>query len=133
MSGNFFLLGAYSEERAEKRVKRLDKKRRKQLPLFEPIIDDIEPLPTVHDEFNRWQLNSEFVACKFLSLDREMWRRGDNLRSIVSDLISQEELYKLDDRFRIYPRNGVNWVDYWRHILMKISIFKIIRRAGEMV
>ena len=96
-------------EQAAKTAERHNKKLAKRFPLLADQLDVIgawTPEKVLEDE-RRWR-------AKMDASDRRAQERGDMLRSLVAQRLTDEALADLDTYFRrVLPQNGGYWADFW--------------------
>jgi len=130
-SFNYFIETEFTAAKAERRRRKLDRRRRTELPLFADIIDDMEPLPEVGVIQRKWQARQVKFIEQFAFYHRETERQANVSRAMAGELCTQQELYQLDDyRWKVFPGDPVNSLDYWHHVMMVLRVAQAIRHCG---
>jgi hypothetical protein len=113
------------EQKIERRQRRLDKRRREELPLFaaagDMVLSSVAPLPTteqIEQQYQRWE--QEFAARqgrmeRFRQQMREQWHRA---RELAGRYITSEQIEHIDGHiWRVFPPDPVYGADHWSHLL----------------
>lgn len=113
-------------EEARKSADRKRRKEAKALPLFAPIIDQAsERLRTPDEIIDRERSWQEQMAADELA----SYERAQDLRAIVAEYVTPEQLAAMDDRrFRVYPANVTYSWSFWFGRLKELAP----ERAAEL-
>jgi hypothetical protein len=118
-----------TEQRAERRQKRLDKKRREALPLFatsEQVLESVQPLPqadAIRRELLDGSAKTQAMILRHLKVSITSWMHYRQIaeRYITLDQIAYMETYCRNTLppYRTAPEYRA---DYWRHMLRAFGL-----------
>ena len=115
-----------SDSHVSRRVKRLDKRRHDELPLFATVpavLDQFAPPPTAEG------VRAELEGMQQEVLDRlarsHAWAqaKAEQYRARLGEYITEEQLRYMDAYIeRAYPRGECYAADYWRTLAMRLGV-----------
>jgi|LSQX01.3.fsa_nt_gb hypothetical protein len=114
--------------RAERRQRRIDKRRREALPLFaalgEDVLESVAPLPTVSEleRQERWYQ----AAAGASALRREIvalrsWLRH---RALAEQYFTMDQIAMMEQYCRIFPSDPAYRADYWRSVCCECALIE---------
>lgn len=126
------------EQRTVRRQKRLDKRRREELPLFatdEALLDSVQPLPRT-EEIEQFLVHNEVSArarnLRVLKMGLDSWIE---YRLIAERYITIDQVAVIESECRrIYPPCETNpsyRADHWQHILRALQLLPGAAQLGR--
>lgn len=112
-------------EKVERRQRRLDKRRRSELPLFaasgDTVLDSVTPLPTteqIYQQYADWDQEFKAWQERMEQFRQQMRDRQERARGVARHYISEDQVEHIDTHIRrMYPSDPVYGAEHWSHLL----------------
>jgi len=109
---------------AERRRKRLLRRRSQTMPLFDAtgVAEQVMPVPDAETIRAEAQAMSDAYVAQLNRVLATLSERANDFRAQVAARVSPEQLAEMDAyRARVYPPGPEHAADYWRRMLLKLE------------
>lgn len=114
------------QTKAERRQKRLIKRRAEAMPLFEAagIADDIQPIPEVSEIESWYRRQAMATYAHALRRERDSLRDWATYRGMAEGYLSFDQVRHMErESARIYPSAPLYRASYWRCFLLVVGLW----------
>lgn len=116
---------------AQRRQKRLQKRRQEATPLFVAtgVADAVEPIPTVREIEDWYRRQAMVTYAHALRRERNSLRDWTIYRGMAEEYLSFDQVRHMErESARIYPSAPLYRASYWRRFLLAMGLWHRVRR-----
>ncbi len=119
------------EQKAERRRRRLDKRRRTELPLLAATgtLDTVAPLPTIEEVLDWYKRLSDYIAEKHAQSAAYVTAERAKLCAAAERYLSIDQINHVNAYItRVYPPTDEYWIGHWDNLLTELGALGVEAR-----